>query len=45
MMTPFVRVNHVVIAVRDLEAAASAYAAMFGRAPSWRGVHPASDQV
>ncbi len=32
--------DHVVIAVRDLEAAARTYAALYGRAPSWRGVHP-----
>jgi catechol 2,3-dioxygenase-like lactoylglutathione lyase family enzyme len=31
--------DHVVIAVRDLEAASSTYAALFGRAPSWRGEH------
>jgi catechol 2,3-dioxygenase-like lactoylglutathione lyase family enzyme len=29
-----------VIAVRDLAAAARAYATMLGRAPSWRGRHP-----
>jgi catechol 2,3-dioxygenase-like lactoylglutathione lyase family enzyme len=39
-MPPFARLDHVVIAVRDLEAAATAYAAMLGRAPSWRGRHP-----
>ncbi len=37
----FQRVDHVVIAVRDLAAAANAYAAMLGRRPSWRGRHPA----
>ncbi len=38
--SPFVRVDHLVIAVRDLEASTNAYAAMLGRAPSWRGRHP-----
>jgi catechol 2,3-dioxygenase-like lactoylglutathione lyase family enzyme len=37
---PFARIDHVVIAVRDLEGAASTYATMLGRAPSWRGTHP-----
>ena len=32
--------DHVVIAVRDLAAAAEGYAALLGRPPSWRGVHP-----
>jgi catechol 2,3-dioxygenase-like lactoylglutathione lyase family enzyme len=41
MPTPFARLDHVVIAVRDLDAATAAYAAMLGRAPSWRGHHPA----
>jgi catechol 2,3-dioxygenase-like lactoylglutathione lyase family enzyme len=34
-------VDHVVIRVRELAAAADAYARLLGRAPSWRGVHPA----
>ena len=38
--TPFARVDHVVIAVRDLDAAASAYGDVLGLAPSWRGTHP-----
>ena len=38
---PFARVDHLVIAVRDLDAAARAYAAMLGRRPSWHGRHPA----
>jgi len=38
---PFARVDHLVIAVRDLDASTQAYAAMLGRAPSWRGRHPA----
>lgn len=37
----FARVDHLVIAVRDLDASTDAYAAMLGRAPSWRGRHPA----
>jgi catechol 2,3-dioxygenase-like lactoylglutathione lyase family enzyme len=32
--------DHVVIAVRDLEGAAERYARLLGRAASWRGVHP-----
>jgi methylmalonyl-CoA epimerase len=32
--------DHVVIGVRDLEAATDHYAALFGRTPSWRGEHP-----
>jgi catechol 2,3-dioxygenase-like lactoylglutathione lyase family enzyme len=39
--SPFARVDHLVIAVRDLDASAAAYAAMLGLAPSWRGTHPA----
>lgn len=39
--TPFARLDHLVIAVRDLDAAALAYAAVLGRTPSWRGTHPA----
>jgi catechol 2,3-dioxygenase-like lactoylglutathione lyase family enzyme len=33
--------DHVVIAVRDLDAATADYSAIFGREPSWRGEHPA----
>lgn len=40
MPSPFARLDHVVIAVRDLDAATAAYGAMLGRAPSWRGRHP-----
>ena len=36
----FVALDHVVIAVRDLEAAGQGYASLLGRAPSWCGVHP-----
>ena len=32
--------DHVVIAVNDLEAATADYETIFGRAPSWRGEHP-----
>ena len=33
--------DHVIIAVRDLEAAQRSYARLLGRSPSWRGEHPA----
>ena len=33
--------DHLVIAVRDLEAATGTYANLLGRAPSWHGSHPA----
>ncbi len=33
--------DHVVIAVQDLDAATRDYGALFGREPSWRGEHPA----
>ena len=36
----FHSLDHAVIAVRDLAAAAEGYAALLGRPPSWRGVHP-----
>lgn len=32
--------DHVVIGVRDLTVAAERYSRLFGRRPSWRGVHP-----
>jgi catechol 2,3-dioxygenase-like lactoylglutathione lyase family enzyme len=32
--------DHLVIAVRDLDAATATYASLYGRRPSWRGVHP-----
>ncbi len=38
-MTDF-RLDHVVIAVNDLATATADYAALLGRAPSWRGEHP-----
>ena len=34
------RLDHVVVAVRDLAAATETYRALLGRAPSWRGAHP-----
>ncbi|HEY8156274.1 MAG TPA: VOC family protein [Myxococcota bacterium] len=34
------RLDHVVIAVRDLDSAARSYARLLGRAPSWQGFHP-----
>ena len=33
-------VDHIIIAVSDLEQASQDYALMLGRAPSWRGTHP-----
>jgi catechol 2,3-dioxygenase-like lactoylglutathione lyase family enzyme len=36
----FVALDHVIIGVRDLDAAAADYALLLGRAPSWRGEHP-----
>ena len=33
-------VDHIIIAVEDLEKASADYALMLGRAPSWRGTHP-----
>ena len=33
--------DHVIVAVRDLAAAARTYTALLGRGPSWRGEHPA----
>src|SRR2546426_567143 len=33
-------IDHVVIAVRDLDGATRDYATLFGRVPSWRGSHP-----
>jgi methylmalonyl-CoA epimerase len=38
---PDFTLDHLVIAVRDLDAATDDYAALFGREPSWRGDHPA----
>jgi len=37
-MTPPL-LDHVILAVRDLDAAAAAHAVLLGRAPSWRGAH------
>ena len=33
-------VDHIIIAVEDLEKASQDYALMLGRSPSWRGTHP-----
>ncbi len=35
-----VALDHAVVAVRDLDAAAERTAALYGRPPSWRGTHP-----
>jgi len=35
-----VSLDHLVIGVRDLEAATATYGRLLGRAPSWRGTHP-----
>ena len=32
--------DHVIVAVRDLEAATQTLARLLGRGPSWRGEHP-----
>ena len=32
--------DHAIVAVRDLTAAARTYTALLGRSPSWRGEHP-----
>ncbi len=32
--------DHVIVGVRDLEAATKTWTALLGRAPSWRGTHP-----
>ncbi|MGB3864744.1 MAG: glyoxalase, partial [Xanthobacteraceae bacterium] len=37
--------DHVVVLVRDIEAAASAYAALLGREPAWRATDDASASV
>ena len=37
---PDLTLDHVVIAVRDLDAATADYTALLGRKPSWRGEHP-----
>jgi catechol 2,3-dioxygenase-like lactoylglutathione lyase family enzyme len=34
--------DHVILAVRDLEAATREYALLLGRRPSWRGEHPSA---
>jgi len=37
----FTSVDHLIIGVRDLDAASRSYGEMLGRAPSWSGSHPA----
>lgn len=32
--------DHVIVGVRDLEAATKTFSSLLGRAPSWRGTHP-----
>lgn len=39
-MSGFVALDHLIVGVRDLDAAAADYAKLLGRAPSWRGAHP-----
>ncbi|MAU62136.1 MAG: hypothetical protein CMI62_15560 [Parvibaculum sp.] len=39
-MTEVTSVDHIIIAVRDLKEAEKNYTAIFGRDPSWKGVHP-----
>lgn len=40
MTVSLTTLDHVIIAVRDLDAAGATYAALLGRAPSWHGAHP-----
>jgi catechol 2,3-dioxygenase-like lactoylglutathione lyase family enzyme len=39
-VSAFVALDHVIVGVSDLDAAAARYAKLLGRAPSWRGDHP-----
>jgi catechol 2,3-dioxygenase-like lactoylglutathione lyase family enzyme len=41
----FHALDHVILAVGDLDAATRAYAQLLGRRPSWRGEHPAAGSV
>lgn len=36
----FISLDHIIIAVRDLDAAEATYSRILGRSPSWRGTHP-----
>ena len=36
----FTALDHVIVAVADLDAASADYGRLFGRRPSWRGTHP-----
>lgn len=40
-MAYFTVLDHVIVAVADLDAAAETYSRLLGRSPSWRGIHPA----
>lgn len=35
-----VKLDHLIVAVRDIDTATADYTALLGRAPSWRGSHP-----
>lgn len=37
--------DHVIVGVRDLDAATATYTALLGREPSWRGAHPGMGTV
>ena len=37
---PMTGVDHIILAVADLETATEHYACLLGRAPSWQGRHP-----
>jgi catechol 2,3-dioxygenase-like lactoylglutathione lyase family enzyme len=39
-VSEFVALDHVIVGVHNLDAAAADYAKLLGRAPSWRGDHP-----
>ncbi len=39
-MSEFTALDHVILLVRDLEAATRTYARLLGRTPSWQGTHP-----
>ncbi|MFA7638777.1 MAG: VOC family protein, partial [Parvibaculum sp.] len=39
-MGSFTSVDHLIIAVCDLDEAEKAYNQIFGRSPSWKGIHP-----
>lgn len=39
-MSTFTALDHVIVAVEDLDTAAETYGRLLGRSPSWRGSHP-----